>query len=218
MPTLDWPTDLVPAKATWGLQSNTETFTSPLNRSVQTVERPGARWKVTLEFPSMAPAGRRKLEAFLAGLGGMAGRFSLWPHTAPIADIAAAPVDASMVLNFLTQAYQATLSVVVDGTLSNYKLLPTKYWPANTLVLKAGEYLAAGNELKMVTADVVSDANGKATIPVAPAFRNAPANLAVVTLNRPMTTMMLTSDEYAVPVVPGFISETVVLSAVEVFA
>lgn len=217
MPTIDWPVDLTPSKATWGLQSNTETFVSPLSRSVQTVERPGARWKATLEFPHMGPDKRRRLEGFLAGLGGMAGRFFLWPHTAPVADIAAVPLDVTMALDFLSQSYQVNGSVVVNGLLSNFKLLPTKYWPANTLVLKAGEYLEAGGELKMVTADAYSDGAGFATIAVAPAFRKAPASLSVVTLNKPKTTMMLNSDEYAVPVMPGFISDTVVISAVEVF-
>lgn len=217
MPTIDWPVDLTPSKATWGLQSNTETFTSPLSRAVQTVERPGARWKATLEFPHMGPEKRRKLEGFLAGLGGMAGRFFLWPHTAPVADIAAVPSDATMVLDFVSQSYQVNGNIVVNGSLSNFKLLPTKYWPANTLVLKAGEYLEAGGELKMVTADAYSDGAGLATIPVAPAFRRPPVNLSVVTLSKPKTTMMLGSDEYAVPVVPGFISDTVVISAVEVF-
>ena len=217
MPTIDWPSNLTPSKATWGLQSNTETFSSPLNRSVQTVERPGARWKATLEFPHMERDKRRRLEGFLAGLGGMAGRVFLWPHTAPVADLAAAPVDGTMMLDFVAQSYQVNGNVVVNGSLSNFKQLPTKYWPASTLVLKAGEYLEVGGELKMITADVVSDSNGLATIPVAPAFRNAPANLAVVTLNKPKTTMMLASDEYAVPVMPGFISESVVISLVEVF-
>ncbi|SPR97346.1 hypothetical protein [Cupriavidus taiwanensis] len=218
MPTIDWPMDLTPSKATWGLQSNTESFVSPLNRSVQTVERPGARWKATLEFPHMGPDKRRRLEGFLAGLGGMAGRFFLWPHSSPVADIAAAPVDATMALDFLAQSFQVISSVVVNGGLVDFKFLPTKYWPANTLVMKAGEYLGAGGELKMVTADVVSDANGQALIPIAPPFRAAPANLSMVTLNRPKATMMLSADEFAVPVMPGFISDTVVISTVEAFS
>ena len=217
MATIDWPANLTPSKATWGLQSNTETFVSPLNRATQTVERPGARWKATLEFPHMERDKRRRLEGFLAGLGGMAGRFFLWPHTAPIADLAALPVDATMMLDFLGQSYQVNGNIVVNGSMSNFKQLPTKCWPANTLVLKAGEYLEAGSELKMVTADVISDASGLATIPVAPSFRNAPASLSVVTLNKPKTTMMLSADEFAVPVMPGFISDTVVISAVEAF-
>lgn len=196
MATLDWPVDLVPSKATWGLQSNTESFSSPLNRSVQTVERPGTRWKVTLEFPPMDAIQSGRLQAFLASLGGMAGRFTLWPHGRPGAS-AYAPL--------------------VNGAMSNFKALPTKAWPASTLVLRAGDYLAVGGELKMVISDVTSDSAGLATVPVAPAFRSAPANNAAITLNRPRATMMLTTDEYAVSVLPGRISDSVVISCAEAF-
>ena len=196
MATLDWPADIVPSKATWGLQSNTETFTSPLNRSVQTVERPGARWKVTLEFPPMDSQQSGRLQAFLAALGGMAGRFTLWPHGRPGASLYAP---------------------LVNGNMTNFKSLPTKAWPASTLVLRAGDYLAVGGELKMVTADVTSDGSGLAAVPVAPAFRVAPSNNAPVTLSKPRATMMLTTDEYAVSVSPGRISEGVVITAAEVF-
>lgn len=196
MPLLDWPADLVPSKATWGLQSNTETFTSPLNRSVQTVERPGARWKVSLEFPPMEANQTARLQAFLASLGGMAGRFTLWPHGRPG-----------------TSPY----APLVNGFMSNFKELPTTSWPSNALVLRAGDYLAVGGELKIVTADVTSNGAGQATVPVAPAFRKAPVPNDVIALQKPRATMMLSADEYSVSVMPGRFSDAVVLGAIEVF-
>lgn len=196
MAVIDWPTYLKPSKATWGLQSNTESFTSPLNRSAQTVERPGARWKVTLEMPPMNNVDRGRLEAFLASLGGMAGRFTLWPHH---------------------RKGSSLYSPLVNGAMTDFKSLPTKAWPASTLVLRAGDFLSAGGELKMVTADVTSDAGGLAAVPVAPAFRKAPSSNSAVTLDKPRATMMLSSDEYSVSVMPGMVSDTVVISAVEVF-
>ncbi|WP_284459680.1 hypothetical protein [Cupriavidus campinensis] len=196
MATLEWPESLVPAKATWGLKSNTEGFNSPLNGSVQTVERPGARWKITLEFPPKNERERGQLEAFLASIGGLAGRFTIWPHGRP---------------------GNSMFAPLVNGSMTNFKMLPTKSWPASTLVLRAGDYLAVGGELKIVTADVTSSAGGLATVPVAPPFRNAPTNNAAITLDKPRTTMMLTADEYGVPVLPGRISDSVVISASEVF-
>lgn len=192
---LDWPTELVPNKASWGLQSNTESFTSPLNRSVQTVERPGARWKVTLEFPPMPATTRGKLEAFLASLNGMAGRFNLWPHSRPG-----------------SPAYSPT----VGGAMSDFKVLPAAGFPVNTLVLRAGDFLSARGELKMVTDDVTSNGSGVASIPVSPAFRAAPTVGSAIVLNRPTALMMLSSDEYTVGVVPGLISDQVTIQAVEV--
>lgn len=196
MPLLDWPADLVPSKATWGLQSNTETFTSPLNRSTQTVERPGARWKATLEFPPMEANQTARLQAYLASLGGMAGRFTLWPHGRPG-----------------TSPY----APLVREVMTNFRLLPTYSWPSNALVLRAGDYLSVGGELKIVTADVTSNGSGQADVPVAPAFRKTPLINTVITLQKPRATMMLTSDEYAVSVLPGRFSDTVVLTAAEVF-
>ncbi|MNM87654.1 hypothetical protein D3C81_998430 [compost metagenome] len=194
MEILDWPANLVPSKATWGLQSNTESFTSPLNRSSQTVERPGARWKVTLEFPPMKDPELGRLEAFLASLGGMAGRFTLWPHGRPG-----------------TSPY----APLVRELMTNFKMLPTSSWPSSALVLKAGDYLSVGGELKMVTADVTSNGAGQADVPVAPAFRNAPLINGVVALLKPRATMMLATDEYSVTVLPGRVSDAVVLSVME---
>ncbi|WP_423192982.1 hypothetical protein [Cupriavidus sp. H18C2] len=196
MPTIDWPLSLVPAKSTWGLQSNTEAFTSPLNRSVQTVERPGARWKASWEFPPKNDFERGLLEAFLASLGGMAGRFTVWPHQRP---------------------GNSLYSPMVNGNLTDFRMLPSFNWAPNAVVLRAGDYIAAGGELKIVTADVATNAIGLATIPVSPPFRKQPGNLAPITTDRPRATMMLASDEYSISVLPGRISDAVVISAVEVF-
>lgn len=196
MATLDWPAVLVPSKATWGLQSNTESFTSPLNRSAQTVERPGARWKVSLEFPPLKDPDLGRLEAFLAALNGMAGRFTIWPHGRP---------------------GNSVFTPLVNGAINDYKALPTKSWPASTLVLRAGDYLAVNGELKMVTDDVTSNASGLATIPVSPPFRRAPADNAAITLNKPRATMMLSADENSISTLPGRISDSVVIAMTEVF-
>lgn len=194
MAILDWPAELVPSKATWGLLSNTESFTSPMNRSSQTLERPGARWKVSLEFPPMKDVDAGRLEALLAALNGMAGRVTVWPHGRP---------------------GSAAFSPLVNGAMSDFKLLPTKSWPATTLVLRAGDYLAVNGELKMVTADVTSDAGGFAAVPVSPAFRKAPAANTAITLDKPRAKMMLSSDEYSVTRMPGRISDSVVIGMVE---
>lgn len=196
MATLDWPADMIPSKATWGLQSNTETFASPLNRSVQTVERPGARWKVTLEFPPMEANQTARLQAFLASLGGMAGRFTLWPHGRP---------------------GSSPYAPLVRELMTNFKVLPTYSWPSSALVLRAGDYLEVGGELKIVTADVNSNASGQADVPIAPSFRKTPVINSVIALQKPRATMMLTNDEYSVAVLPGRFSDAVVISAVEVF-
>ena len=68
----------------------------------------------------------------------------------------------------------------------------------------------------MVVADAVTDVFGQALVQVSPPFRKAPPSNTPVILNKPRATMMLANDEYSVAVLPGRISDGVVISAVEV--
>lgn len=145
----------------------------------------------------MGKGQRGRLEAFLASMNGMAGRVRLWPHA---------------------REGSAAYSPTVDGTMFDFRTLRAKGFPPNTLVLRAGDYLEVGGELKMVTGDVASDGGGLASwIPVAPPFRAAPADNAPIILYRPSAVMMLSADEFQVSVTPGNVSDVVVISAVEVF-
>lgn len=194
MAILTFPDDILPSSAMFGLQSNTEAFTSPLNKATQTVERPGALWKARLTFTTMSLQQQRRLKALLSALNGMAGRIYLWPHDAP---------------------GSALYSAAVSGAMTDFRSLPTSGWPASILVLQAGEYIEAGGELKIVTADVTSDAAGLASIPVAPPFRNAPANLAVVALDKPKAKMRLASDVWEFVSTPAWRHESFSVDFIE---
>ena len=78
MTDLVWPQTIRPLSMRWGLVSNTQAFTSPLSRSTQTLELPGAAWKVSMEFGSLKRAEVAELEALMAQLRGMANRVLLW--------------------------------------------------------------------------------------------------------------------------------------------
>jgi hypothetical protein len=71
---------------------------------------------------------------------------------------------------------------LVAGASQTGASLNTDGWPATTTVLKAGDYFSVNGELKMVTADCVSDASGNATVEFAPILRSAPADNAALTL------------------------------------
>lgn len=111
------------AKVTWSLQSNTEKFTSPLNGSTQTTARPGSRWKATIETGPLKPEEAVVIDAWLASLDGMAGRFYLWPIHRP------------------GSAGAGTVAAVTAKTVS-----------VNGIVLQAGDFIEAGGELKMIAA------------------------------------------------------------------
>jgi hypothetical protein len=114
--------NMTPTKVSWKLRSNTEKFTSPLNSSTQTTARPGSRWKATIEFDDMTLERAAILDAWLASLDGMAGRFYLWPQHRP------------------GTAGVGTVSAVTAKTIS-----------VNGLTLAEGDFIEAGGELKMIT-------------------------------------------------------------------
>lgn len=205
MAILTFPDDLLPSGAMFGLQSNTESFTSPLNRATQTVERPGALWRARLTFSTLSEPQQRRLKALLAALNGMAGRLYLWPHGTPAAAIVAARPELAGVA-----------APQVNGALSDFRLLPSRAWPAATLVLRAGEFIAAGGELKLVTADVTSDAAGLAQIPVAPPFRRAPADRSPIALDKPKALMRPASDTWEFVSTAAWRHETFAVDFIEV--
>ncbi|MCQ4575424.1 MAG: hypothetical protein NOU37_09300 [Candidatus Brocadiales bacterium] len=166
------------------LLTNTQNFGSPETGAVQTIEKPGARWMVTYQYPSMERADAAAVIAFLRNLRGSAGRFYGGDPSA------ATPLGAGG-------------SPWVDGEGQTGIKLNTKNWtPSTADVLKAGDFIAwdtptRWRELHQVTADVSSDAAGKATIEITPQIREASVDSAVLILNAPTCVMMLLDDEQA---------------------
>lgn len=168
-----------PAAIRWTLVSNSQTFRSPLIKSVQTLELPGAYWMAELTFNTLTTAKKRLLSAFLVSLRGGAGRFRL-------ADLGNVEMSGS-----------GSGSPVVMQSLSN---LPTAigssgWTPGATGVLKAGDMIGfAGDELKMVMEDVDADGSGQAVIIVEPPFRAQPANASSIVITNPTCIMKLVDD------------------------
>ncbi len=174
---LDFP-DILPARASWKLVSNTQVFRSPLSGAIQTVELPGARWHAELTFEKLSHAQARELAAFLVRLRGQAGRFRLHDHTHP------QPFGA------------ATGAPVVAGSGQTGTSLNTSGWtPSTPGILQPGDYFSTAGELKMVVATADSDANGNATIVFEPPLRTSPADQATITVDKPTAVMMLDHPE-----------------------
>jgi len=161
----------------WQLISNTQSFTSPLDKTTQTLELPGSRWLATLQYPSMTDAEARIMIAFLASLRGMSGRFTLFDHS------------------HQTPAGVATGTPLVNGASQTGGTLITDGWTVSTTgILKAGDYIGVNGELKMVTVDANSDASGNATLTIEPVLRASPADNAVITTAAPTGTFRLADD------------------------
>lgn len=203
MPTLNFPDDILPSTSSFGLQSNTEAFTSPLNRATQTVERPGALWKARLTFTTISELQQRQLKGFLAALNGMAGRINLWPHGSPTAMIAGS-----------LSGYSPRVNGSIAPTDS--KLVHTQGWPANTVVMRIGEFLQVGSELKMVTSDVSTNSGGICSIAVSPPLRADPSPDAPIIVDKPCAVMRLASDTWDFVSTPAFRHEAFSIDFIEV--
>lgn len=177
MTTYSFPTltQQAPVTLEWALQSNTQTFTSPLNGTVQTMELPGARWRASFAFQNLSDADAATLQAFLTKLRGQANRFTLYNFARP------KPNGVGTGTPLVNGASQTGTTLVTDG------------WTASqTGILKAGDFFSVNGELKMCVADCNSDGSGNATITFEPPLRAAPADNAAITVTNPTTTFMLT--------------------------
>jgi hypothetical protein len=188
-----------PVNLEWALQSNTQTFTSPLNGTMQTLELPGARWRASFTYQNLSEADAAKLQAFLVSLRGQAGRFYLYNFARP------KPNGVGTGTPLVNGANQSGASLVTDG------------WTASqTGILKAGDFIGVNGELKMVTADVNSDGSGNATLSIEPPLRASPADNSAITVTMPTTTFVL-SDTTSKWVTRAPIITDITIDAIEMF-
>ena len=179
MPTLTLPSFPAFRSSRFGLRANSQSFESPLTRTVQTLELTGARWFATYELPPMKRDRSAIWMAWLTSLQGRAGRFYGYDPDCrrPRGTGAGTPL--------VNGASQSGLSLITDG------------WSVSQFVLRAGDYFTVNGELKMVTADASANGAGQATIAFTPSLRASPADNAALTLNDASCTMMLIDDEQA---------------------
>lgn len=175
MSILEWPKEVIPTQENWQLLSNSKTFTSPFNGSSQTVRFPGSRWRCELTFNNLNEEKSRQLEALVASLDGMSGRVKI----------------ASWIRK--GRYGYGSPRIAIPGQLGHR--LETKDWKRNMRVLQQGDRLTVGNELKMVVADVVSDNNGRANIPISPMLRTSPTINEMLEIERPFGVFRLVDNE-----------------------
>jgi hypothetical protein len=163
--------------ANFGLEENTETFTSPISNTVQTLARTGGRWYLSITYVPMKRADAQSVLAFLTKLRGRVNSFYGYDPlaTSPLGDVSASTL-------LVNGADQTGVSLVCDGA------------EVSTTVLKAGDYIEVNNELKMVTDDATSDGSGNVTINFSPSLRSSPSDNASITTTNPKCTMKLQDD------------------------
>ncbi len=163
----------------FGLETNTQTFTSPLTKATQRMLLGGARWMATYSLPPMNRDKAAVWKAFFDLLEGGVNTFNAFDPDCKT------PRGAGGGTPLVNGGGQTGSSLITDG------------WPANTTVLKAGDYFAVNGELKRVTSDATTNGSGQVTISFKPALRNSPADNAAITVERPTCTMVLADDMQA---------------------
>lgn len=183
MPTLPFPSGIYqPSSVNWRLRSNSLTFRSPLDGTVQTLEMPGSAWTATVSWNVLPPAQWRVLQSWLAQLRGMAGRFYYGPPHAT--------------------ARRATGTIgtpVVNGANQTGTALAVSGMGASQSVFLDGDFIAydtvLGRSLHVVTANATSNGSGQATLAIEPPIRVSPANGAAIIHASPTCVMRLVDDD-----------------------
>lgn len=172
---LNWPERIAPASMSIYLLSNSKTFTSPFTGSSQTARFPGSRWCCSMTFNNLKDEESRVLEALVTRLDGPSGRVRLWDFGRRGVRNVGTPV------------------VGVDGVLGSR--LPTSGWVKSRQVMRPGDYLTVGNELKKVLEPVVADANGEAIVLLSPMLRMPPKKGQAVEVLNPYGIFRLSDNQ-----------------------
>lgn len=165
-------------RSRFGLQSNTQTFRSPLTNDVQRLRLPGARWMATYTLPQMNRQQAAAWQAFLLGLEGGVNTFYAFDPDKR------APRGIATGTPLVKGAGQTGSTLVIDGCTPN-----VNGW------LLAGDMFAVNGELKMLTAPVNTNGSGEATLSFKAALRTSPADNAPLSLQSPSCLMVLTDDQ-----------------------
>jgi hypothetical protein len=178
MATIDLPSTIGFIKASnFYLETNTQMFTSPINKSVQTVQLSGARWRADITLRMMKKADAATWIAFFLKMRGMSETFYGFD---PDWKVNRGAMGGTPLVN---GAGQTGTSLIIDGCTPNV-----------TGWLKAGDYYSVGGELKRLTGDVDTNGSGQATLVGEPYLRTSPADNAAVTITNPKAKMRLVDD------------------------
>lgn len=162
----------------WRLISNAATFTSPINRVSQSVQRIGDLWACVLELPPMKDDAAREWAATLALMSGGRNAAYLGP---PLRNVFAGAVGSPLVNG--TDLVGATLPV--DGATSG-------------LVVPKGTFVSYDTDtfrMLHITTAAVTLTGGAGSLPIWPAIRKSPADNAPVNFTTPTCEMRLENPD-----------------------
>ena len=204
------PASLKVASLNWQCERFDTRFEG-LAGTFQTSTVPGARWRCTLNLPTMQREQAGAVEAFLMRVSDLGNRFHMERHDRPL-------MGAGGGTPVVYGGGQTGRSIMTDG------------WPAGAVILRAGDMIQLGpNRLHMVTADVTSspggilfdengdplltedsppqqiqvDGAGRASIPIEPPLQSSPAANAPVQIGTNAKAVFMLDTGYVATSTPG---------------
>ena len=159
------------------LETNTQTFESPINKVVQTLELQGARWRFNFTLPRLSKAQFAPWKAFIMKCKGRAETFTAsdpeWQTN----------LGAWTGTPLVKGASQTGNSLIIDGCTASIT-----GWG------KAGDYFNVSSRLHCLTADANTNGSGETTLAFEPPIYTAPADNAPLTFS-PATIQMRLMDD-----------------------
>jgi len=149
--------------------------TSPFTGGQQVQDWGGRYWSYDIDMARMQGRNAIIMDAFINGLGGLAGKFILRDPSIR-QTVAGTPL--------VRGAAQTGSALITDG------------WPTSATAVRAGEFFSLGvgavMRLYQVSADASSDGSGIATIAFHPPLRSSPADDLALNVTTPGVVLKLT--------------------------
>lgn len=159
------------------LITTTAVAASPFTGSEEVQDWGGEWWDYGIEMARTTGRDGRRLSAFLAALGGPRGRFLFRDPSIRQPGSLPAP--------FVSGSFQSGNQLVTAG------------WPPFSTPLLAGDFFSLGTDaqtrLHQLTADVVTDEAGEATLAFVPRLRSSPADGTPLEIAAPAVVLRLTA-------------------------
>jgi hypothetical protein len=183
-----------PARMSWGMVPLVRKSSSMMSGATQVLQRPGGRWRVTLDYPEQQRKERSEVMGLFYALAGGAHKLALWDlsRPQPLGTIGTSGVTCQAVAQFAE-----TIVLNASG------------------MVTAGDKFGAGGQLFMAVQTVTG--SGSITVPVRHMARAAISSGSAVTLIRPTTTFIPEQDAFDHPEGPGGICPAFSISLIEAF-
>ena len=182
------------------LKNNTQVFISSLSNQIQRRNLTGSYWMAEYSLPPMS---RSNWSAWQAFFNELQGRRNTFNGFCPDSKTTQGTSTGTPLVN---GASQTGNSIITDG------------WTASTAILKAGDFISFGGELKQVSADVSSDGSGNATITFQPTIRTSPSDNAPITVNNTTCEMILLGNDINFNIGVDGVSEPLTFASMEVIS